>query len=160
MGRTPPPIPEPVHPDEMRRLVDEVAEHDTAEGVVTARPRAWARSAGLFAAVAVLAVAVAWWNVHLVRAGTPPLPPGRQEAALAGVLYVLSVQLDQARRATGSYPATLEGLAPSLRGVTYSRTEAGYEISAASGGVVVTYRSEEDARVLAALAASGAGRPR
>lgn len=73
---------------------------------------------------------------------------------------MLSVQLDQVRRTAGSYPATLEGVAPSVRGVTYRRTEAGYEISATSGGVVVTYRSDEDARVLAALAASGAGRPR
>lgn len=144
----------------MRRLVDEAAEHDAAEGVVAARPRPRGRIVGLFAAVAVLAIAVAWWNVHLVRAGTPPLPRGQQEAALAGVLYVLSVQLDQARRATGSYPATLEGVSPSLRGVTYRLTEGGYEISAASGSVVVTYRSDEDARVLAALAASGAGMPR
>lgn len=160
MAPTPPSPPGGAHPDEMRRLVDQVAEREAAEGALPSRTRPRGRATGLFAVVAALAMAVAGWNVYLVRSGTPPLAAGQQEAALAGVLYVLSVQLDQWRGIHGSYPSTLDGLAPPLRGVTYRRTENGYEISAASGGVVVTHRSDQDARLLAALAATAAGRPR
>jgi hypothetical protein len=96
----------------------------------------------------VAAVGVAAWNVREARSGTPPLPAYEQERSLAGVVTVLSHQIEGVRAATGAYPASLASVAPPLEGVTYRLTEGGYALEAVAGHVVVTFVSDREPQLL------------
>jgi hypothetical protein len=127
----------------MDEVVDEALQHVEADQAVEPKPAERSRLGALVLLV-FAAAAVGWWNVRVARQGVPPLPDYRQETALMGVVTVLSRQVENVHSATGAYPATLDGLAPPLEGISYLRTEGGYALEAVAGGVRVTFQSDRE----------------
>ena len=151
------------HAGDYQRMMEQVAdhaakEHDADELFERPEPRSsrWV----VVLLLAVVAVGVVAWNVREVRSGTPPLPAHEQEQSLAGVVTVLSRQIEGIRSATGSYPVSLHGIAPPLEGVTYRRTEGGYTLEAVAGEVVVTFVSDRAPQLLAGRVRATAETPR
>ena len=94
------------------------------------------------------------WSVWTLTRPVQPLEPQAQEASLAGVLYILSQQLEGYRAEHLLYPATLEAVSPPLVDVTYRLEGEGYVLQARANGVELIYRSWEDSGGLVALAGS------
>ncbi|MHB1193254.1 MAG: hypothetical protein ACYC6F_09425 [Longimicrobiales bacterium] len=146
-----------------QELMEQVADHaarDHAADETFERPEPRSSRWVVVLLLAVVAVGVVAWNVREVRSGTPPLAPDAQERSLVAVVTVLSRQIEGVRSATGSFPASLDGVAPPLGGVTYRRTEVGYALEAAAGDVVVTFVSDRDPQLLTGRVADAAEGPR
>jgi len=94
------------------------------------------------------------WGVWTLTRPVQPLEPQAQEASLAGVLYILSQQLEAHLAEQGVYPASLDAVSPPLGGVTYVLEGEGYVLEATANGVELSYASWEDSGVLLALAGS------
>jgi len=153
----------PKDPGEYHRMMEQVADHAAREEAADqaferAEPRGSRWVVALLLAVA--AVGVVAWNVREVRSGTPPLPAREQEGSLVGVVTVLSRQIEGVRSATGSYPASLDRIAPPLAGVTYRLTEGGYALEAVAGEVVVTFVSDRAPPLLTRRVGATAEPPR
>lgn len=148
---------------EYRRLMEEVVDQAVLYEASDRPPPPKEPQAArwvVFTILAGAAVAVAAWNVSLARAVAPPLPAHEQEAALRGVVTVLSRQIETLRGTTGAYPATLDPVAPPLDGVTYQRADSGFVLEAAAGKVVVTFDSRRDPPIRVGRAGDAAGVPR
>lgn len=127
----------------------EAVEQATSE---TAPPRRSKKQ--ILALLLILLVIATSWSVWTLTRPVPPLEPEAQQASLAGVLYILSQQLEGYRAEHLLYPATLEAVSPPLGGVAYRLEGEGYVLQARANGVELIYRSWEDSGGLVALAGS------
>jgi hypothetical protein len=138
-------------PGEYRRRMEQMADHAAREEAADQafeRPEPRGSRLAVALGLAAVVVGVGVWNVRVARSLTPPLPAYEQERSLVGVVTVLARQIEGVRSTTGSYPASLDRIAPPLDGVTYRRTDGGYALEAVAGNVVVTFVSDRNPPLL------------
>jgi hypothetical protein len=140
--------------DEWAEVVDEAAQLAAARDQDVPAPPPERSKGKILALLLVPLVAVVAWSSWTLTRPVPPLEPQVQEASLAGVIFVLSQQVERYRAEHGAYPASLNEVSPPLEGFTYRLEGDGYVLEATANGVALTYGSWEDAGGLLALAGS------
>ena len=113
--------------------------------------------AGLLGILFIPLVVVLAWNVWLVTRAPAPMETNLQEANLAGMVYVLSQQLQTYYTEHGSYPDSLGAVAPALSGVSYRLERGGYVLEAMANDAQIVFGSWEDPNLLLAQAANAGG---
>jgi hypothetical protein len=124
----------------MRREVEEAQ----AAAAARARPAARARRGRTVAlALAPLVVLLSGWNVYRLTHRAAAATTAEELATGRFAIYLVASGVDAFRAERGALPADLAAIGAEDEGVEYARTETGYQLRAAVGDSVFTYRSGE-----------------
>jgi len=128
----------------VKEIMRREAEEAQAAAAARARPAARARRSRTVAlALAPLVVLLSGWNLYRWTHRAPAATTAEEIATGRFAIYLVASGVDAFRAERGELPPDLAAIGAEDEGVEYARTETGYQLRAAVGDSVFTYRSGE-----------------